>query len=208
METIIKEITPLFFSPLIVVEVPNSADLNRKLLDETASMRRLSPGLQLSNQNGWHSALDFFERAEPGCVDLARRIIDAIRQATQAISPGFDFSTVGLQCEGWINVNGKGGFNTPHDHPGWAWSGTYYVQLPENPPQRSGCIEFLDSRTNVRCITVDGASCFMSKYTHRPVSGTMLLFPSYLRHWVYPNEQDEERVSIAFNARFARLPKK
>ena len=30
------------------------------------------------------------------------------------------------------------------------------------------------------------------------------MFPSYLRHWVYPNESEEERVTIAFNARFAK----
>jgi hypothetical protein len=34
----------------------------------------------------------------------------------------------------------------------------------------------------------------------------LLMFPSYLRHWVYPNESDQDRVTIAFNVRFARLP--
>lgn len=206
MKTVLKEMTALFFSPLVLIEVADSADLNRQLLEETAAMRAISPGVKLSNQNGWHSPLDFFDRPETGCRELVSRIVDAIRQATLGISPNFNFSAVALQCEGWINVNGRGGFNTPHDHPGWAWSGTYYVHVPANPPGRSGSIEFLDSRTNVRAITVEGANCFMSKYTHHPASGTMLLFPSYLRHWVYPNEQDEDRVSIAFNARFARRP--
>lgn len=150
--------------------------------------------------------LDFFERTEPGCTALARLIVDAIRQATLVLAPGYDFSAVTLQCEGWINVSGQGALNTPHDHPGWAWSGTYYVQIPDGSPDRSGCIEFLDSRTNLRAITIEGATCFMGKYTHCPVAGTMVLFPSYLRHWVYPNDRQGERVSVAFNARFARRP--
>jgi len=32
----------------------------------------------------------------------------------------------------------------------------------------------------------------------------MILFPSYLVHWVYPNEADTERWSIAFNATFKK----
>jgi len=45
------------------------------------------------------------------------------------------------------------------------------------------------------------AVLFPSKVQFRPVAGTMLIFPSFLKHWVYPNQDDEERVSIAFNAR-------
>lgn len=77
---------------------------------------------------------------------------------------------------------------------------------PRVSPGRSGCIEFLDSRTNLRAITIAGATCFMGKYIHCPVAGTLVLFPSYLRHWVYPNNGNGERISIAFNARFAWRP--
>jgi len=204
MPTTIKEIRPLFFSPLICLEVPDCATLNLQLLKEVRAIRATTPGLQLSNQNGWHSNQDFFERTEPGCRSLVPHIIEGIRAATLALSPDFHLNQVELQCEGWFNINGKGAFNAPHDHPGWAWSGTYYVQVPAVTSGRGGDIEFLDSRTNVRAITIEGANCFMSKYTHRPSTGTMILFPSYLRHWVYPNEQEEERVSVAFNARFLR----
>jgi hypothetical protein len=43
---------------------------------------------------------------------------------------------------------------------------------------------------------------FAPKIRKRPQAGTLLVFPSYLRHWVYPNEQDDLRISIAFNAKF------
>ena len=97
---------------------------------------------------------------------------------------------------------GKGGFNTPHDHPGWAWSGCYYVRVPDGRSERSGSIELLDSRTNLQVPTIKDALCFMSKFTIKPADGMLLLFPSWLRHWVYPNEDEIERVTIAFNARF------
>jgi len=45
---------------------------------------------------------------------------------------------------------------------------------------------------------------FRMKKKLRPAPGEMILFPSYLVHWVYPNETDEERWSIAFNATFRK----
>ena len=201
----LQSLEPLFHSPLVTFEVPGAAALNERLIDEIAAIRAASPGVQRSNQNGWHSNDDFFERKEPACRELIAHLVEAVRQATLQIAPQFDFAKVGgAQFEGWINVNGKGAYNTPHDHPGWAWSGSYYVDVPENAVGRSGSIEFLDTRTNTRVVSIDSAPCFMSKYTLQPKSGQLLLFPAYLRHWVYPNEQDEDRISIAFNARFVR----
>lgn len=207
MSTIqLQRFEPLFYSPLLVFQLPDAAAMNQRLLAEAAAMRAASPGMERSNQNGWHSDDDFFERTEPGCLELRGHMLEAVRQATLRVAPKYDFSAMGMQAEGWINVNEQGGYNTPHDHPGWVWSGCYYVQVPAIAPgdgsERSGAIEFLDMRTNVRVLTVEDATCFMSKFTLRPSDGMLVLFPSYLRHWVYPNEQPVERVSIAFNARF------
>ncbi len=198
-------IQPLFYSPLSIFQLENSEVLNSKLLSETAARRANSPGLQRSNIRGWHSEDDLFERTEPGCQTLCRHIIEAIRVCTTSVSPGFDFSQYRVQVEGWINVLSPGGLNTPHDHPAWIWSGCYYIKVPVGDSDRSGNIEFFDTRTNVRTLTVDGAGCFSSKFAIKPQSGMLLLFPSYLRHWVYPNESEEDRVTVAFNTRFARV---
>lgn len=200
----LQRFEPLFYSPLLVFQLPDAAAINQRLLAEAAAMRAASPGLERSNQNGWHSDDDFFERTEPGCVELRGHMLEAVRQATLRVAPKYDFSAMGIQAEGWINVNKQGGYNTPHDHPGWVWSGCYYVRVPAGDIKHSGCIEFLDSRTNVRTLTVDGAACFASKFMVQPSAGMMAMFPSYLRHWVYPNDSDEERVSIAFNVRFVK----
>jgi uncharacterized protein (TIGR02466 family) len=209
MSTItLQSLEPLFFSPLLTFQLPLANVLNARLRSEIGAIRRQSPGVQRSNQNGWHSDDDFFDRKEPACRELIGHIVESVRQATGAISPQFDFAkTGGAQFEGWINLSGKGAYNTPHDHPGWAWSGSYYVHVPEGAPGRSGSIELLDTRTNTRVVSIEGAACYMGKYTTQPKSGQLLLFPSYLRHWVYPNELDEERISIAFNARFVPLKK-
>jgi uncharacterized protein (TIGR02466 family) len=200
-------IEPLFYSPLAVFELADAAALNAQLLGEIAVRRSASPGLSRSNWRGWHSEDDFFSRSEPGCVALRGHMLEAVRTLTLGVSPGFDFNGYGIQAEGWINVLGHGGLNTPHDHPAWVWSGCYYVQVPAATGDKAGSIEFMDMRTNVRTLTVEGAACFASKYQVLPRAGMMVMFPSWLRHWVYPNESEEERVSIAFNARFLRTPR-
>jgi uncharacterized protein (TIGR02466 family) len=199
-----KAMQPLFYSPLAMFELDDAQTLNAQLLVEIEVRRNNSPGLDRSNWQGWHSKDDFFERSEPACLALRSHMLEAVRVCTGNVSPNFDFTRYGIQAEGWINVMGRGGFNTPHDHPAWVWSGCYYVNVPESDKEMSGNIEFFDTRTNLRTLTVEGAACFASKLTVKPRSGMILVFPSYLRHWVYPNESDQDRVTIAFNARFIR----
>ena len=202
-DVIFQGLEPLFHSPLVAFTLADADNLNAQLLDVVHASRAASPGLQRSNHGGWHSADDLFDRPEPACRQLCQHIIEAARQATLRVAPGFDFSKVGLQAQGWFNVNEPGNCNAPHDHPGWVWSGVYYLQVPTLNHPRSGAIEFLDHRTNVRVLTIEEAPCFSAKFTVNPRSGQLLLFPSYLRHWVYPHGEASERVSAAFNLRFA-----
>jgi uncharacterized protein (TIGR02466 family) len=200
----IKSFQPLFYSPLVIFEIDDAVDLNRQLLQEAYERRIASPGVERSNFNGWHSEDDFFERTEPGARALHVQIASAVQACTRQVAPDFDFQQFGIQAQGWINILDRGGLNTPHDHPGWVWSGCYYVRVPTSEKELGGCIEFMDSRTNIRTLTVDSAACFASKFVVQPQAGMLVMFPSYLRHWVYPNESDEERVTIAFNTRFLK----
>jgi uncharacterized protein (TIGR02466 family) len=202
----LDKIEPLFASPLLQFTVPDAAALNGQLITEANARRAHGGGVTRSNRNGWHSADDFFTRTEPGCVALRAHIVSAVGIATFEVSPRFDQARWQMQLEGWINISGQGGYNAPHDHPAFAWSGVYYVAVPDVTLGDSGSIEFLDPRTNTRVPTVEGAACFLDTRKLRPKPGLLIIFPSYLRHWVYPNEEPADRISIAFNARFLPRP--
>jgi uncharacterized protein (TIGR02466 family) len=192
----------LFASPMFLFEIAEADALNKQLLEEVMAMRAQSPGVQKSNAAGWHSKTDFFQRAEPGCAALRAFMVEAIREATLKLSPRFDFNGHETQAHGWFNVNPRGASNKPHSHPGFALSGTYWVKIPPNAPNSSGAFEFIDPRIYTNQEPLDGAACFSRTVTLRPKEGRLLIFPSYLQHSVYPNEQDDDRISMAFNVRY------
>jgi uncharacterized protein (TIGR02466 family) len=198
----LTRVEALFYSPLIIFQIADCEALNRQLLNETQAMRARSSGVTKSNRNGWQSDTDFFRRTEPGCTTLRNHIVEAVREATTRLSPNFDFKLNQMECEGWINVNPPGAFNAPHTHPGFALSGTYYVSIAPDAP--SGAFEFLDPRVNAGAISIEGATCFDRGVIVKPKVGLLMIFPSYVRHWVYPNEEESDRVSIAFNIRYLK----
>lgn len=161
-----------------------------------------------SNKGGWHSPTDIFRKQEPGLRRVSQLMINCFGRCTKEIAPEFDATNLAMQGEGWVNINPQHGFNVPHDHPGYTWSGVYYVLLPEkkDPEGRSGSIELLDPRTSAAALATDiarSSAYFSPKRTISPKNGMILIFPSYLRHWVYPNEEEEDRISMAFNFKFS-----
>ena len=102
----------------------------------------------------------------------------------------------------WININSKGNSNFPHDHPGSIVSGVYYVTLPENSgklvfenPSRKSLASYWNvtggpnewNRANSEVWSLDSSE------------NTLLIFPSWLDHYVETNKSDEDRISISFN---------
>ena len=200
----LAHIQTLFPTPLVTFEVEEAEQLNCELLQEIAKRRRIEQGESKSNRQGWHSAYDLFKRKEKAHVRLAGIIRDAVDQATRKLAPNADLTKLQMECDGWINVNPTGAYNTPHDHPGNLWSGTYYVTTPDagEAGGSSGRIEFIDSRSGLADNLVN-APFTASKCGIRPKPGMLLLFPANLLHWVHPNAAAEDRVTIAFNARFS-----
>ena len=194
----------LFSTPLLRYTVPDAAALNAALLATAAEMRATGAGAEKSNRGGWHSAGNLFDHTADSIVALRSHVDAALADANRAIGSKVDPARLRLTLFGWMNANPKGAFNAPHTHPGAHWSGVYYVAQPAVDEGNSGMIEFVDARTDLPNWRILDAAPFRLKKKLRPQPGEMILFPSYLVHWVYPNETDGERVSIAFNATYKK----
>jgi len=194
----------LFSTPLLRFRLPDHEQLDAELIATGADMRATSDGISKSNRNGWHSKGNLFD-SDVDCIQQVRQAAaEAVFQATRKVSKSVDPESLRLKLFAWMNINPPGGFNAPHTHPGAHWSGVYYVSQPGVEEGSSGMIEFLDPRSDLPHWRILDAKAFRPKRRLRPAAGEIVLFPSYLVHWVYPNETFEERISIAFNATFRK----
>ena len=194
----------LFSTPVFRFKLNETDQLNADLLAEGVRLRSETDGVSKSNKGGWHSAGNLFENNAACIQRLKTDAAAAVLSATQKIGAKADVDTLGLKLFAWMNTNPPGGFNAPHTHPGAHWSGVYYVAQPDVETGSSGKIEFLNPRTDLPNWRLLQAPAFNAKKAIRPMPGELILFPSYLVHWVYPNETLQERVSIAFNATFKK----
>jgi len=103
----------------------------------------------------------------------------------------------------WININPKGGSNTPHHHPASYVSGVYYAKTPQNCGRlvlEHPAINY-DYHNNKHTISEyndkNAARLFIT-----PQVGKLVLFPSWARHYVEPNVSNDDRISLAFNVGF------
>jgi len=119
---------------------------------------------------------------------------------------GVDYPTH-WTLQAWANVNHQGDYHGLHNHPHAYLSGTYYVSVPaqtETLGKRQdlspGAISFYDPRpqANMRAIAKDGE--INAEHLVHPKPGMIMLWPSWLQHFIHPNHAETARISISFNA--------
>jgi len=99
----------------------------------------------------------------------------------------------------WINVMNRGAIHTSHIHPHSVVSGTYYVTTPPG----AGAIRFEDPR--LAMLMAAPPKKAKARLENRsfvdvtPKAGMLLLWESWLRHGVAPNQAKTPRISISFN---------
>jgi len=198
-----KMTEPMFAAPLSIFEIENSAALNKKLVSEARAWRKEAKGAKVSNQgDSWHSPIELMTRNEPGFGEISKIIPQIAANYALQINPKLDITKFRFEANAWVNINRKGGYNTVHHHGKFHISGVYYVKQPKKASGQSGMIELVNSRFDNHIYDEIGGNAFAPSLNMRPSAGSMLVFPSTLLHFVYPNETEEERISIAWNLRF------
>ena len=106
----------------------------------------------------------------------------------------------------WININGNGGYNEVHTHPGCVISGVYYVKVPKEGEPGQICFHrdgtdgyVLHSLGVAEDMSTAEVPHTSSTWSYPPVEGRLILFPAWLSHGVRENETNEDRISISFN---------
>lgn len=193
-----NDVSLLFATPLLRRQMPGAEEINNGLRTAILARAAAEPGVRISNKGGWQSKTDLLDWPLQEIATLKGWIVDAVR-VMAALSPTLRERAPGtsvFKVYGWANVNRTHDYNLLHVHPDSHWSGVYYVDAGD--AGSAGAIQFNDPRPMARAMPVPGFN-FDRALTVTPASGLMLLFPSWLEHWVMPYTGTRERVSIAFN---------
>ena len=186
-----------FWSTLIEVNIVD-------LQEECYEIRNNIPSKNKSNlgQNSYHSPNLLNLQNPPEILKLMKQITNCI----QTIHQQSRRENVRL-VDFWININGKGGSNVPHTHPGAKYSGVFYIKVPKE--MKGGNLFFLKDYNETYLTSQENMGFFKQGYNLlpndlpkipvKPLEKLLIVFPSWLPHSVEFNDTDEERISLSFN---------
>jgi uncharacterized protein (TIGR02466 family) len=194
------EVTPAFPTLIGRLRVPDADAMNQELQALILAEEAKYSSLGRSNIGGWHSRTDFLTRPEPAVAALITWLTWGVsRMVDAAAGPGTFKGT--LSVSAWATICRAGAYHAPHSHPDSAWSGVYYVEAGTENPERpiNGVLEFLDPRAGVEAVSAPGDP-YGEPVRVRPEAGLLVIFPSWLYHWVHPYAGQTPRIAVSFNA--------
>ncbi len=212
----------VFSNPINIFEIPYEDPFRGHLIKECMKWKYETKSIVDETYKfssvGWQSQKMLFKTNEPCLNTISQAIVKGVVSSAKIIAPEMDIENFSLNAEGWINVNKKGTLHKPHIHAKSSFSGVFYVKVPKSDVTNkttndisladpAGSIEFLDPRNSVRAFSngiaeLGKSLAFTDRITIPPEEGRLLVFPAWLKHWVYPVEDEEDRISISFNTWF------
>lgn len=193
---------PIYSVPLWQSEYPEFEEHKEIFLSAIKEYKEQNPTREKPGSNiaGYQSPNTLHHVAE------LRSLFEYICQIGFKACADLDF----IDCDialtsAWLNVNdSRQCMNSEHVH-GDVFSGVFYLQAPEE----SGKLSLINPAIN-RIWQGISLTSEKNQYTAEsikiePVEGNIILFPSYLPHFVETNNHDGERISISFN--LIALPK-
>lgn len=103
--------------------------------------------------------------------------------------------------EYWVNINLNEKISFPHSHPNRVFSAVYYVKAEKG----CGDLVFMNPNKvvcqNITDDCIDDYNFFNAAHWKiTPEKNLLVIFPSWLEHYVMQNSSGSDRISIAFNS--------
>lgn len=188
--------------PLLVHDVEPAAreairSKVRAYLGSESAKRDIAPAPEESVSTSYYN---------PGASILIDAELEALEQIVIGAAHAFLGQTVGppprrLQIErAWINIFEPGAQEAQHTHDGSLLSCSYYVEAPDN----CGCIALPDpigERRSYREFTKTAGRNLLTRreMAIEPKPGRLVMFESWVPHYVQCNKSRQARISIAMN---------
>ena len=192
MENKTFEIQPIFSSFLI----------QKKLNLDTKSIKNW---IEKSSHTDYKIPLTFDEDILKDFYLSLKEILDNLHLAL-----GFSKNTKQQFQEAWVNVESRERISVPHTHPSADLICVYYPYVE----QGSGNLEFINPNSSVEYVfpqtrdntIIDTHNLFNSKlWQIVPENDLLVVFPSWLHHYVRQGNSNTTRMSIALNSKTVRI---
>jgi len=190
-------LTSIYSTPIWQTEYPYFEENKAQFIQSIRDLKEKYPeGVNKSNLFGYHSPQNIHEE-ETRIHPFLHYAGEIVMKAAEDL--GFIPIDVALTSV-WFTINdSRQCMNAEHIH-GDTFSGVFYLKAPEG----SGRLVLQNPGINrlwQGLSLVERKNQFTGeKISIAPVEGNIVMFPSYLPHWVEPNDHDDERISIYFNA--------
>ena len=112
----------------------------------------------------------------------------------------------------WFQISNQYGFHETHVHGNCSWSGVYYVQSGQSSKNRNdlgangqpnGITRFYGPNTEYQAGGFGELGNFYlqdNTYDSYPEDGKLVIFPSHLKHMVFPYNGEQDRIIVSFHA--------
>ena len=152
-------------------------------------------GRIISNLGGWQSN-------DIKLGDILPQLFYEVKERVDELHFYFEFKDelVSTIDNCWVNINKNGDSNAVHDHGQGLFSGVYYVKSEKDSGDivlRTPVAAHSYAITQDFIKTNNPFNSSIQRFT--PKTGDLVLFPSWILHYVEPNLSGEDRISIAFN---------
>ena len=160
--------------------------------EKVLSLKEKNPdGVKKTNYGGWQS------KDYNSFSDEFKLLSDKLNNTIKTCAEQIGVPELKLKNY-WLNINTYGDYNTVHNHRGAILSGVFYIDVPD---ENMGNINFFrDDDISYYLPPLKKYNNFTGeKATYTPVSGRVLIFPSWLKHSVDGSRSEQQRISLSFN---------
>ena len=195
------EIIPLHSTPIIKTNIGRdfTKDEIKCFQDIPLERQKQGQGIGGKGQSN-HQSVSFtlFENC-PSLYDVQKFCKHTLKIYLKEIE-GVNTDLAGLKItQSWLNKNKPSEGHSPHTHSNSIISGVFYIKCLPND-----CINLQNNHfrlyNTMEFPIMKSTLWNTSNYAQDVIAGDLILFPSWMSHFVSPNEtKDKERISLAFN---------